>query len=301
MRNLPFLDIAIIIIYMAGMLLVGYYFSRRKKSSAQFTKASGNVPAWAIGVSIYATFLSSNTFIGVPGKAFGSNWNAFVFSISLPLAGWVAAKYFVPFYRRYGGVSAYSHLEQRFGPWARTYAVVCFLLTQLARMGSIFFGIALTMQALTGFDMTSIMIVMGVCIIIYTVIGGMEAIIWTEVLQAVLITAGAILIIYLILTSMPGGLSRIVEAGLKDHKFSLGSFSADFGNSTFWVVLLYGFFMNLNNFGMDQNYVQRYHTASSSKQAARSVWMSVCLYVPVSFLFLLSAPVYMCGTRCILN
>ena len=106
-------------------------------------------------LSIYATFLSSNTFLGVPGKAYGGNWNSFVFSLSMPLAAWVAVKYFVPFYRTTGEVSAYTHLEHRFGPWARTYAVVCFLLTQLARMGSIFFGIALTLQALTGFSMTS--------------------------------------------------------------------------------------------------------------------------------------------------
>ena len=141
MNNLPIFDISIIIIYLAAMVAVGFYFSRKNKSTEQFTKASGKIPGWAIGLSIYATFLSSNTFLGVPGKAFGSNWNAFVFSISMPLAAWVASKYFVPFYRTTGDISAYTHLEKRFGPWARTYAVICFLLTQFARMGSIFFGI----------------------------------------------------------------------------------------------------------------------------------------------------------------
>src|SRR4029077_69776 len=113
----------------------------------------------------YATFLSSNTFLGVPGKAFGSNWNAFVFSISMPLAAWIASKYFGPFYRGTGEISAYTHLENRFGPQARSYTVICFLLTQLARMGSVFFGIALILQALLGYPMAGIMIVMGVCII----------------------------------------------------------------------------------------------------------------------------------------
>jgi SSS family solute:Na+ symporter len=151
MRSLPTLDLAVIAIYLLAMLLVGFYFSRKNKNAEQFTKASGSIPGWALGISIYATFLSSNTFLGVPGKTFGTNWNAFVFSISMPLAAWIAAKYFVPFYRNTGEVSAYTHLEHRFGAWARTYAVVCFLLTQLARMGSIFFGIALSLQALTGF------------------------------------------------------------------------------------------------------------------------------------------------------
>jgi solute:Na+ symporter, SSS family len=285
MKNLPVLDLTIIFIYLLAMVLVGFYFSRKNKNSDQFTKASGSIPGWAIGLSIYATFLSSNTFLGVPGKAFGTNWNAFVFSISMPLAAWIASKHFVPFYRQTGEISAYTHLENRFGPWARTYTVICFLLTQLARMGSIFFGIALSLQALTGYGMATIMIVMGICIIIYTVLGGMEAVIWTEVVQGIIKTLGAVLILYLIIAEMPGGISDIINIGKSENKFSLGSLSPDFTESTFWVVLFYGFFINLNNFGMDQNYIQRYHTATSSKQAARSVWMCVALYVPASLLF----------------
>ncbi len=285
MNNLPVIDIAVILIYLLGMVLVGVWFSAKNKSADQFTKAGGMIPGWAIGLSIYATFLSSNTFLGVPGKAFGGNWNAFVFSLSMPLAAWVAVKYFVPFYRATGEVSAYTNLEKRFGPWARSYAVICFLLTQLARMGSIFFGIALSLQALTGYSMETIMLVTGICIIIYTVMGGIEAVIWTEVVQGVIKTLGAVLIVYLVVVNMPGGLPRIVEIGQADHKFSLGSFRFDLTQSTFWVILLYGFFINLNNFGMDQNYVQRYHTATSPREAGKSVWLCVWIYVPASLLF----------------
>ena len=285
MKGLPILDISIIILYLIAMVWVGIYFSRKNKNAGQFTSASGAIPGWAIGLSIYATFLSSNTFLGVPGKAFGSNWNAFVFSISMPFAAWIASKYFVPFYRRTGEISAYTHLENRFGPWARTYTVICFLLTQLARMGSIFFGIALSLQALLGYPMAGIMVVMGICIIIYTVLGGMEAVIWTEVVQGIIKTAGALLILYLIVADMPGGLKSIIDIGSSQQKFSLGSLSPNFTEATFWVVLFYGFFINLNNFGMDQNYIQRYHTARSEKQAVKSVWLCVALYVPASLLF----------------
>jgi len=285
MKSLPVVDVLIILAYLAGMVAVGVYFSRRNKNADQFTTASGLIPGWAIGMSIYATFLSSNTFLGVPGKAFGSNWNSFVFSLSMPLAAWVASRFFVPFYRSTGEVSAYTHLEHRFGPWARTYAVVCFLLTQLARMGSIFFGIALSLQALTGYPMATIMVVVGICIILYTVMGGMEAVIWTEVVQGVIKTGGALIILWLVVREMPGGVDRIVEIGQQDHKFSLGSLAPDFTQSTFWVVLLYGFFINLNNFGMDQNYVQRYHTTTSVREASRSIWLCVYLYIPASLLF----------------
>ncbi|MBS1520863.1 MAG: sodium:solute symporter [Bacteroidetes bacterium] len=284
-NQLQIIDLVIILCYLAAMLLAGFHFSRKNKSADRFTRASGRIPGWAVGMSIFATFLSSNTFLGVPGKTFGSNWNVFVFSLSMPLAAWVAVKYFIPFYRNSGEISAYTHFENRFGPWARTYAVVCFLLTQLARMGSIFFGIALTLQALTGFDMKTIMMVTGACIIVYTVLGGIEAVIWTEVAQAVIKTFGALLILYLVVVNMPGGVKQIMQIGNDHQKFSLGSFHPDFTQPTFWVILLYGFFINLNNFGVDQNYVQRYHTAASPAQAKRSVWICVAMYLPASLIF----------------
>lgn len=286
MQHLPLIDLIVIFVYLLSMVLVGVYFSRKNKDAKQFTTASGNIPGWALGISLYATFLSSNTFLGVPGKAFGSNWNSLVFSLAMPFAAYFATRFFVPFYRTHGEVSAYTHLEKRFGAWARTYAMICFILTQLARMGSIFFGIALTLQALTGVDMKTIMIVTGICIILYTVMGGMEAVIWTEVVQGIIKTAGALIVLAIILYEMKGGVGEIYRIGVQDGKFGLGSFSlTDFNSSTFWVIFLYGFFINLNNFGMDQNYVQRYHTARSQKEAARSVWLCVYWYVPVSLLF----------------
>lgn len=285
MTDLHLADIIIVLFYLVTMVAVGFYFSRKNKTAAQFTKASGKIPGWALGLSIYATFLSSNTFLGVPGKAFGGNWNSFVFSISMPFAAWVASRYFVRYYRAHGAVSAYTNLEERFGVWARTYAVVCFLLTQLARMGSIFFGIAISLQALTQFSMPSIMIVTGLCIIVYTVLGGIEAVIWTEVVQGVVKTIGAVVILYLILQGLPGGVKDVINIGAADHKFDMGTFHLNFTESSFWVVLFYGFFINLNNFGMDQNYVQRYHAASSEKEAARSIWLCVYMYVPASLLF----------------
>jgi SSS family solute:Na+ symporter len=285
MKHLPVADLAIIAFYMLAMILTGVWFSKKNKNPDQFTKASGKIPQWAVGISIYATFLSSNTFLGVPGKAFGTNWNAFVFSLSMPFAAFIAAKYFIPFYRNSGEVSAYTHLERRFGPWARTYAVICFLLTQLARMGSVFFGIALSLQAMTGYSMQTIMIVMGIIIIIYTVLGGMEAVIWTEVAQGIIKTFGAIIILYFIISKMPGGISHIITIGTADSKFSLGSFRPNFTASTFWVIFLYGIFINLNNFGMDQNYIQRYQATGSNKEAAKSLWLCIKLYLPVSLLF----------------
>lgn len=281
--TLPILDISIIAIYLLLMIGIGLYFSRKNKSSEQFTTASGQIPGWALGLSFYATFLSAITFLGDPGKSFGSNWNSFVFSLSMPLAAIFATKFFIPFYRNSGEVSAYTHLEKRFGAWARTYAMVCFIMTQLARMGTIFYGIALTINTLTGIDMSLIIIVSGLCIIFYTVLGGMEAVIWTEVIQAIIKTMGALLILGIVISQI--GVANVISVGIQDHKFSLGTFQPDFTISSFWVVLAYGFFINLTNFGIDQNYIQRYHTARNTKDAAKSIWLCVIYYLPVSLLF----------------
>ena len=279
------IDLAIIGLYLLSMVGVGIYFARKNKSSEQFTTASGKIPGWALGLSFYATFLSAITFLGDPGKSFGSNWNPFVFSLSIPLAAIVATKLFVPFYRNGEAISAYSHLESRFGAWARTYAMVCFIMTQLARMGTIFYGLAITINALTGIQMEGIILVLGFVIIVYTVLGGMEAVIWTEVIQAILKTLGALLILGIICNQI--GFNDILLIGQRDAKFSLGSFRLDLKTSSFWVILMYGFFINLTNFGIDQNYIQRYHTAKNTGDAAKSIWLCVLYYVPVSFLFFL--------------
>lgn len=278
-------DLVVLVVYLLGIVAFGSWFVRRSRTTKEFVAAGGALPGWAVGLSIFGTFLSSNTFLGVPGKAYGENWNALAFSFSLPIAAWLACRYFVPFYRGGQAISAYVHLENRFGPWARTYAVVCYLLTQLARMGTIMFGMALALRPLTGWDMQTIILITGGAATIYTLLGGIDAVIWTDVVQSVILLGGTIVSLGIILLGMPGGPQQAVTIAAEAGKFSLGSFSPDLTTSTFWVVLLYGLFINLNNFGIDQNYVQRYHVARSHKEAVRSVWLGAMLYIPVSMMF----------------
>lgn len=249
--------------------------------------AGGSLPGWAVGMSIFGTYLSSNTFLGNPGKAFGGNYNAYVFTLSIPVAAWVAAKYFVPFYRRSGEISAYHHLEKRFGLWARTYAMACYVMTQVARMGTIMFGVALGLNALTGWDVATIIVATGVMVTIYTLLGGIEAVIWTDVVQSIVLMGGAILILVMLLWGMPEGPGQAFSIAAEADKYSLGSWEVEFTTSTVCVVFLFGLFINLTNFGIDQSFVQRYHTADSETAAKRSVWIGAILYVPISLLFFL--------------
>ena len=278
-------DLVVLVLYVAGVIAFGCWFARKSGTTNEFMAASGALPGWAVGMSIFGTYLSSNTFVGNPGKGFGGNYNAYVFTLSLPIAAWIATKYFVPFYRRTGEISAYHHLEARFGLWARTYAMACYVLTQVARMGMIMYGVSLGMSALTGWDIRTIIIATGVLVTLYTLVGGIEAVIWTDVVQSVVLMGGAILMFAMLLFAMPDGPGQALAIARDADKLSLGSWQPDLTTNTVWVVLLFGVFINLTNFGIDQSFVQRYHTASSDAAAKRSVWIGALMYIPISLLF----------------
>jgi SSS family solute:Na+ symporter len=280
------LDIAVLLIYVVGVTAFGAWFYRRARTPEGFTSADGRMPSWAVGLSIFGTYLSSISFLALPGKSYTGNWNAFVFSLSLPLAAWAASRWFAPLYRASGDISAYAYLERRFGVWARLYAMVFYLLTQIARMGTIMFLVALALQRLTGWGLVPVIIASGALVTFYTLLGGIEAVIWTDVVQSLVLTGGALVCAGLLLFDVPGGPGQLIAHADASAKFSLGSLSVDFTHSTVWVVLLYGIVINLQNFGIDQSYIQRYQTARSPQAARRSIWIGALMYIPVSALFL---------------
>ncbi len=284
---MPLTDLSIFLIYMLAIVGFGISFSFKKRSASDFVTGGGRLPSWAIGMSIFATFVSSISFLALPGNAYSGNWNGFVFSLSIPLAAWVAVRYFVPLYRNLGSESAYFFLEKRFGTWARVYASICYLLTQLARMGAIMYLLALPMEALFGWSISSIIIFTGLSVIIYSMLGGIEAVIWTDAIQGIVLIGGALACLGVLFFGIPGGPAEVISLAQASDKFSLGSFDLDFTTSTFWMILVYGLFINLQNFGIDQSYVQRYLTAKTEQEAKKSTWLGSLLYLPVSFLFFL--------------
>ncbi len=244
--------------------------------------AGRSLSGWVVGLSIFGTYMSSIGFLGNPGKSYSGNWSPWVFGLSLPIAAWVASRYFVPLYRSGTEVSAYFHLEQRFGPWARNYALICYLLTQLARMGTILYLVALAVAPLTGWSVPTIIFITGLLVTIYTILGGIEAVIWTDVIQSVVLTVGAILCAAWLLFGMPEGPGQLFAMAQAEEKFSLGSFGLSLSEPTFWLILVYGIFINLQNFGIDQSFVQRYITAKSDRDARFSVWIGALLFPPVA-------------------
>ncbi|MDL2243757.1 sodium:solute symporter [Bacteroidales bacterium OttesenSCG-928-J19] len=278
-------DYIVFFAFIGGIILYGCSFYFKSKSSENFTAAGGSIPTWLVGMSIFATYVSSISFLGNPGSAYSGNWNPFVFGLSIPVAVWAANKFFVPLYRKLNNVSAYNYLEVRFGYWARAYASICYLLTQIARTGSILFLLALPLNFMVGWSIPTIIVITGACVILYSVMGGIRAVIYTDAIQGIILIIGAIACAAVLTFSMPEGPGQLFEIAIRDHKFSLGSFGSSLSESTFWVVLVYGLFTNLQNYSIDQNYVQRYMTAKSTKAAKRSAMFGGLLFIPVSALF----------------
>ncbi len=283
--TLSSLDVAVLVAYLVGVTGFGCWFYWRNRDSEKYMSAGRSLPGWAVGLSIFGSYVSSISFLANPGKAFADNWGAFVFALPLPIAVWIAVRWFVPFYRRSGEVSAYTHLEQRFGPWARNYAVVCYLLTQVARLGTILYLLALALVPLTGWDIRAIILIVGVVVIVYPMLGGTESVIWTGVVQAIVLIGGALVCVVTLLFGMPEGPGQVFRIAAAHGKFSLGSLEATLTSPTIWVMLLFGFFGNLQSFAVEQGYIQRYITARSDREAARSVWFGAMLYIPISAAF----------------
>ena len=281
-------DLTILVAYLVGVTLFGcsFYFRKSAKGASGFVAGGGRVPSWAIGLSIFATLVSSISFLALPAKAFATNWNAFVLSLTVPFMALVAAFVFVPLYRSLGSVSAYAFLEKRFGPWARMYGSACFLVMQTVRSGVILYLLAILLNTLFGWSVPAIILVVGLTTCVYSMLGGVLAVIWTDAVQSLVLMAGTLLCIGVLLFTMPDGISAAATRIWSEGKVSLGSFSlSDWSTETFWVTFIYAVFINMQNFGVDQSFTQRYISAKNVRDAFKSVCLGSFLYVPVTFCF----------------
>ena len=285
---LNWLDLLVFFLFIVGIVLFGASFYRKNKTKEAYTTGNQSLPSWVIAMSIFATFVSSISFLALPAKAYATNWNAFVFSLTIPVALFFSWKFFIPLYRNVNSVSAYAYLEQRFGRWARVYASACYLLTQIMRTGTILFLLALPLNLILGWNIPAIIICTGIAVATFSTLGGIKAVVWTDAIQGIILITGALVCLFVLLFSMPEGPVQTWHIAVADGKMSLGSFDlTDWTTSTFWVVFLYGIFINLQNYGIDQNYIQRYMTARNEREAKSSALFGGLLYIPVSLLFFL--------------
>lgn len=266
--------------YLAGLVSIGVYFSRKRLTSDDFFLAGGRIAWWAAGLSIYGTQLSSISFMAVPAKIYSTDWVYFLLQMTIVMAAFPVVFFYLPFFRRVKMTSAYEYLEQRFNLPVRLYASVSFILYQIGRMAIVLFLPAIALSTVTGFDVYACILAMGILATAYTVMGGIEAVIWTDVLQVFVLLGGALLSLVILALNVEGGLAGIIDAGMEYDKFHMFNWTWDWTTSAVWVVIVGNFFNNLVPYTSDQAVVQRYFTTRNEKAAAKSIWTNAVLLVP---------------------
>lgn len=288
MSSLRTLDLIVIAIYFVAVAAIGFWCARRQNSTEAYFTARRSIPHWAMGLSIFATIISSITFVAYPGAAFKGDWNQLVPGFMAVGVLLVLGTTLVGFFRHAVGMTAYEYFEKRFGYGARAYSALAFVAGHFSKMGFVLFTITAAICGMTGWDKYYVIVGVGVVTILYTLIGGLEAVIWTEVLQGIVKLAGVVVVICVLISIMPGGASAAFHLASEKDKFSLGSLDFDLtANGNFWVMLLYGAFWYLQKYSADQTLVQRYLVAKSDRAALQGVAFGAVLCVPAWTAFML--------------
>jgi len=288
MNSLRPLDLVVIAIYFVAVAAIGLRFARRQTTTEAYFVARRSIPSWAMGLSVFATIISSITFIAYPGAAFKGNWNQLVPGFMAVGVLLVLGMVLVSFFRHAVGMSAYEYFEKRFGYGARAYSALAFAAGHFSKMGFVLFTITTALCGMTGWDKYQVIVGVGVVTIVYTLFGGLEAVIWTEVLQGIVKILGVLIVLGVLLSIMPGGAGAAFHLASEQHKFSLGSFDFNLAaNGNFWVMLLYGAFFYLQKYAADQTLVQRYLVAKTDREALKGVALGAFLCVPAWLAFML--------------
>lgn len=281
-------DLVTLIIYFVLMIGIGFWCSRRLDSTEGYFVGGRKVPGWAIAFSMLGTSISSVTFLAYPGSAYETNWSLLVPGLMLPIAAVFAVIVFVPFFRKTQAISVYEYLERRYGTWARIYGCVMWSAHSFFRMGVILLLLSLPLSSMMNVDFRTIIIITGILVTIYTVVGGIEAVIWTDVLQTIILLLGGIICVFIVSLDLPGGLSTVFRDGMANHKFYLSiDYSFDLTKETLLVLVLFGLFQNLQEFVSDQTKIQRYCAAASDREAKRATLLSGLACIPVWMVFML--------------
>ena len=284
-KHLNFLDILVIGLYFLILTWMGYFFSKRQKSTNDYFKGGGRVPWWAAGLSIFGTSLSAITFMAIPSKTFATDWSYFMLNMTIFLVAPVIVFVFIPFYRKMNITTAYEYLEARFNLAVRLIGSLSFILFQVGRMGVVLFLPSIALNVVTGINIFLCVGLMGVISLVYTMMGGIEAVIWTDVMQVIVLLGGVLLSLALIIQAVDGGFMSIVETAANNHKFNVVDLTWSLRQPTVWVMLLGGIFANITTYGTDQTMVQRYLITKSVKAAKQSVWTNAILAIPATLIF----------------
>ena len=267
------LNWAVLIIYLVAMLGIGVYFTKRaSKSTDSFFKAEGRIPAWAAGFSIWATTLSAITFMSTPEQAFLTDWGYAVETMTIFLIIPILIHYYVPFFRKLKVTTAYEYLEERFGPVMRCLGSALFMLYHIGRVAIVIYLPILAITSVSKINPILIAVLIGAMCIIYAFLGGIEGVVWTDVIQGFLLLGGALLICLMAIIHV-GGFGNVVHIAAAHHKIFSSADWNPHNLALFLPVIFAGqFFNSMYQYTGSQDVVQRYQTTPSIKATAKSLW-----------------------------
>ena len=283
------LNWTVLALYLLAMLGMGIYFMQRENGAEDFFKGGGRVPWWAAGISIYATMLSAITYMAIPAKAYATDWTYYPMLWMIPLVGFPVIWYYLPYFRRSKAASAYAILEERFNAATRLMASALFCIFMVARMALVLYLPSLALTAVTGIDIYLCIVLMGLVTIIYCTMGGVEAVIWGDVVQGCILVGGAIFAALYLWSNTEGGFSGAWQMAVDNDKMRLFVWSWDYRRVTFWVAILGGGIANnLISYTSDQTVIQRYMTTKDEKSAGRSILVNgfMSVFISVAFYFI---------------
>lgn len=260
-------DLLVVILGLASVVWIGFRVARQNNTSGAYFMAGGRIPGWAVGFSLMATLISSSSFLALPEFAYRHDWRFLGTCLAFPAALFFAWKWFMPFYRRSGFPSAYEYFERRFGLWIRLYVALGFILFAFLKMGIVLYGTSVAISTVSGFDVALVILFFGTIVILYTVIGGLEAVIWTDVIQGCALILGALVCLPIMLGEIPGGLETVLSDGIEAEKISLGINQWQWVHFGFLVIVLGNFFDYLRMTTTDQMFVQRYVATRSNHES----------------------------------
>ena len=287
MNQSHFLDYLVVGLYLLAVAAIGISVARRKKKTTdEYFLANRRIPAWLVSFSIVGTVISSVTFVALPGAAFSTNWRLIVPNLMVPVVLVFVVIFVVPLYRRVVRMSSYEYLEKRFGAFARLYGSTGFLLLRVIDLGFTLLLTAIAVEVITGWDIRLVVIGIGLFTILYTIIGGIEAVIWTDVLQGCVLATGAVTILAIILLTPEGGPAAVISTAYRGGKFSLGDYRLSWQNlfsdePVFWIFALSGLMHFGRAYVTEPNMVQRYLVARTDRDARRGVMAGIFACVPI--------------------
>lgn len=275
-------DLIVILGYFAAILAVGLWFSRRNNSTERYFLGGRNFPGWAVGLSFIGSTISSVTFIAYPADSFRTAWVRLMPSFAYPLVVAFAAFLFIPLFRSGPARSAYHYLSLRFGPSIAAYAAVVYLTAQLVRASAILYLLSVLLGTLTSLSVPACILIAASTTALYTVKGGFEAVVWTDVVQVIILCVGAVACILTIALALPGGLGQVIAEALAAGKLSFQDLNRATGQleplpngfslveMTLPMLVLVGMSQFIAG-QLDQDTVQRWCSAKSAREARKSM------------------------------